>query len=260
MKGDSTMSSAPIGGYPPPIDDGRGEVSPTTQSSTTDVAKDQVGQVGQTAKESGKQVASTAAEEATNVVSETRRQAKDMTREVSNQVQEQAAVQKAKAAERLRSLGEELRSMAAQGGQSGPASDLAQQAADKVTDLAQWIDQRDPGSLVEEFRTLARRKPGAFLMGAAAAGVLAGRLTRGAVQAAKSDSSNGSGGSDISDGALPSSGAPGSRLAPAAGSYGDDATPIGDVAAAEADVRVQQLDSAPTTLADGTYAKTGQSR
>jgi hypothetical protein len=75
--------------------------------------------------------------------------------------------------------------MAQQGGQSGPATDLAHQAADKVTDLAAWLEHRDPGSLLEEVRTYARRKPGTFLLGAAAAGVLAGRLTRGAVQVSK---------------------------------------------------------------------------
>ena len=34
---------------------------------------------------------------------------------------------------------------------------------------------------------MARRRPGAFLLGAVAAGVVAGRLTRGAVDAARSD-------------------------------------------------------------------------
>jgi vacuolar-type H+-ATPase subunit H len=184
------MSSAPIGGYQPPVqahDEVGGTGSIPASGSTTDVAKEQAGQMGQTAKDSGKQVASTATDEAKNVVDETRRQARDMGREVSNQVQEQAATQKDKAAGTLRSLGDELRSMAQQGGQSGPATDLAHQAASKVTDLAQWLEQRDPGSLVEEVRSLARRKPGTFLFGAAAAGIAAGRLTRGAVEASKSD-------------------------------------------------------------------------
>jgi vacuolar-type H+-ATPase subunit H len=189
---ETTMSSAPTGGYQPPIDQPVADVSGTgptsdTGASTTDLAKDQASQVGQTAKDSGKQVASAAADEAKNVVGEAQRQAKDLGREVSNQVQEQAATQKDKAAGTLRSLGEELRSMAQQSGQSGPATDLAHQAAGKVTDLAQWLEQRDPGSLVDEVRSLARRKPGTFLLGAAAAGVVAGRLTRGAVQASKSD-------------------------------------------------------------------------
>jgi len=151
--------------------------------STADMAKDQASQVSQSARASGKQVASTVADEASNVAAETRRQTKQLGQEVSHQAQQQAALQKDKAASGLYSLGEELRSMARQGGQSGPATDLAHQAADKVTDLAGWLEQRDPGSLLEEVRTYARRKPGTFLIGAAAAGIVAGRLTRGTVGA-----------------------------------------------------------------------------
>ena len=54
-------------------------------------------------------------------------------------------------------------------------------------DLAGWLDQRDPGELLDEVRGIARRKPGTFLLGALAAGVVAGRLTRGAVDASRSD-------------------------------------------------------------------------
>jgi hypothetical protein len=187
------VTTTPLGGYEPPQAYVPGELDTPPESTgatapaKSDVAKDQAAQVGQSAKESGQQVASTAADEAKNVAKETRRQAKDLGNEVSTQVQQQAASQKDKAARGLHSLGEELRSMATQGGQSGPATDLAHQAADKVSDLASWLEQRDPGSLVEEVRRLARRKPGTFLLGAAAAGVVAGRLTRGVVQASKDD-------------------------------------------------------------------------
>jgi vacuolar-type H+-ATPase subunit H len=180
------MTSASIGGYEPPQghgDPGAYETDEPDTGSTTDVAKDQAAQVGQSAKESGKQVASTAKDEASNVTAEARRQAKDLGNEVSSQAQQQAAAQKDKAASGLHALGEELRSMAQQGGQTGPVTDLAHQAADKVTDLATWLEHRDPGSLLDEVRSYARRKPGTFLLGAATAGIVAGRLTRGAIQA-----------------------------------------------------------------------------
>jgi hypothetical protein len=112
---------------------------------------------------------------------------------VGQQAHEQSRAQKDKAASGLRSLGAELQSMAnGQGGQSGLATDLAQQASAKVQDLAGWLDQREPGELLEEVRALARRKPGTFLLGALAAGVVAGRLTRGAVDATRSDTGGGS--------------------------------------------------------------------
>ena len=79
------------------------------------------------------------------------------------------------------------RSRSGTGGQSGIATDLAQQAATRVHDVAGWLESRNPGEIVDELRGIARRRPGAFLLGAVAAGVVAGRLTRGAVDAARSD-------------------------------------------------------------------------
>jgi hypothetical protein len=164
------MTDAPYGGLPP-----------------THAAKDQAGQVAQTAKDSGQRVAGTAAEQGKNVMAEGKAQARHLGREVSQQVTEQTTLQKDKATTGLRSLGDELNSMASQGTQSGMATDLAQQAASKAHHLASWLEARDPGTLLEEVRGLARRKPGTFLLGALAAGVVAGRLTRGAVDASRSD-------------------------------------------------------------------------
>lgn len=261
------MTDAP-GGYQPPSDRGRGAVDgdyagmvapahDSQPSSRTDVAKEQAGQLGETAKESGRQVAASATDQAKNVADETRRQAKDLTREVGSQVNEQAAAQKDKAAGGLRSLGDELRSMARNGGQSGPATDLASQAADKLGQLADWLDNREPGHVVEEVRNVARRKPGTFLVGAAVAGVVAGRLSRGAVQAARSDSDSGTGsGIDGMDtDRRTTSSTPPRTGGYAAEVYPDESTPIGTVAAAETDLLV--VDETP--VASGSY-ETGQRR
>jgi hypothetical protein len=78
--------------------------------------------------------------------------------------------------------------MAEGGQQSGPASEIARQTADRADRYADWLDKREPGDLVEEARSFARRRPGAFLLGATLAGVVVGRLTRGAVDAARADS------------------------------------------------------------------------
>ena len=172
--------SNPTGGYQPPTT----AAGTSTGQSSTQTAKDEAGNVGQSAKQATGQVASTAAEQAKNVAGETKRQAKDLVGQASSQVTEQAGAQKEKAVGGLRSLADELRSMAeGNGAQSGMVGDLARQASDKAQEFAGWLDQRDPGSLVEEIRQLARRKPGSFLIGAALAGVAAGRLTRGAIAA-----------------------------------------------------------------------------
>jgi hypothetical protein len=77
--------------------------------------------------------------------------------------------------------------MAAKGGQSGLATQMAQEAAERVRGVASWLDQREPGDLLDGVRDFARRHPGTFLVGAAAAGMVAGRLTRGLADAAGPD-------------------------------------------------------------------------
>jgi hypothetical protein len=77
--------------------------------------------------------------------------------------------------------------MADKGGQSGPASELAHQASSRIADVADWIEAREPGQVVDEVKQFARRHPGAFLAGSAILGVLAGRLTRGVVADAHDD-------------------------------------------------------------------------
>lgn len=168
-----------------------GTTSPPT-AGTTGTAKQEAAEIGQTTKEAGVQVVTTAKDEARNVVDETRNQARDLLQQTRSQLQDQAATQKTKAAGGLRSLGDELRSLARgeqPPGGSGQVSGLADQAADAVHQLASWLDAKEPGQLLDEVRDLARRRPGAFLLGAAAAGVLAGRLTRGAVDASRSEPS-----------------------------------------------------------------------
>ncbi len=141
------------------------------------------------AKDAGLQIAASAKDEGMAVVEESRRQAADLMREATSQLHEQAGAQKGKAVEGLRALGDQLQSMAS-GTEGGPAADLAHQASGKVSQFADWLDQNDPGTVVEELRNLARRKPGTFLLGALAAGVVAGRITRG-VQGATSNGSSG---------------------------------------------------------------------
>lgn len=163
----------------------RSEPPPTPGGGTTptgDVAREQAAQVGGTAVDAGRHVAGTAKEQAGQVAEQARREAGDLYRQAREQVTEQARGGQRKAGDVLRSLAAELHEMAG-GEHTGPASDLAAQAAGRVDDLAGWLDQREPGDLVGELRSFARRRPGAFLAGAALAGVLAGRLTRGVVDA-----------------------------------------------------------------------------
>ena len=143
--------------------------------------------VGNSAREAGSHVAQSATDQARQVVSETGAQARDLLGEAKGQVRHQAATQQHKAAQQLRAVAGELSEMAAKGGQSGPATKLAQEAAQRVRGVASWLDQREPGDLLDGVRHFARRHPGTFLVGAAAAGMVAGRLTRGLTSAAGPD-------------------------------------------------------------------------
>lgn len=161
--------------------------------STSDVAKDQAAQVGQGAADAGKHVTGVAKEQAGNVAGEAKAQARNLADQARSEVQGQAHTQKQRAADGLRSIGHELGSMADGSEQEGPATQLARQASQLAHDASSWLEQRDPGDLLEEIRSFARRRPGAFLGVAVGAGVLAGRLTRGIKDAGASDSSGSSG-------------------------------------------------------------------
>ena len=62
-------------------------------------------------------------------------------------------------------------------------TDLAQEASRRVGEISHWLDTHEPADLLDEVKRFARRRPVAFLALAAAAGVAAGRVTRGAVAA-----------------------------------------------------------------------------
>jgi hypothetical protein len=171
------------GSFPPPYAE-----SPAQQEtpSTADVARDQGAAVGRSASEAGSQVAQTAADQARVVASETARQARDLLGEAGGQVRGQASAQQQNAARQLRGFADELQEMAAKSGQSGLATEVAQQAADRLHGSASWLEQREPADVLDAVRDFARRRPGTFLLGAAVAGLVAGRLTRGITDASRS--------------------------------------------------------------------------
>jgi uncharacterized phage infection (PIP) family protein YhgE len=180
--------------FPPPATAGSGAHS-TPESSTTgraqetkDVAVGEAKNVGQTAAQAGSQVASVATDQARQVAQETQRQAKDLLEQGRTQVKDQVVTQQQKAGQSLTSLAQELRGLAdgTSQGAPGPARDLLQQASSSVENFASMLQNREPAQLLDDVRSFARRKPGLFLLGAAAAGVLAGRLTSG-VKAVHSD-------------------------------------------------------------------------
>jgi len=167
-----------------------GPPSPGVDSSSpTDTARDQAQQVKDSAADAASQVTQAATEQAQQVTQDVRRQAKQLADETKNQLSEQASSQRDQAVSSLRSLGDELGSMSDSSPQSGLGTQLAREGSDLTRKVADFLEQREPTQLLDEVRHLARRRPGAFLIGAALAGVAVGRLTRGAASA-RSDTSS----------------------------------------------------------------------
>ena len=134
-----------------------------------------------------------AKDQAGQVTAEAGRQVRQLVGQAQSELSTQAQAQQEKLAGGLRSVAQQLRSMANNSDQPGVATDLAHQAADKAHQVASWLDDRDPRSVLDEVRSYARRRPGTFLAIALGAGLVAGRLTRGL--AANPDEMNGSAGS-----------------------------------------------------------------
>lgn len=164
-------------------------------SSSTDRAKE----TASTAVDQGKNVAGTAKDEATNVAGTAVREARgvmdEAVRQVGDQMGDQATTQRDRLSEMLRTLGDDLEKMAAgDGAGSGTAADLVREVSERARTWGSHLQDREPGQLVEEARDFARRRPGTFLVGALAAGVVAGRLFRatadGAAAAGLADTSN----------------------------------------------------------------------
>jgi hypothetical protein len=137
------------------------------------------GEVATTAKERVRDVAETAGRQTREVAAEAGQQAQGLTHEARMRARAQATMQRDRAATGLRSLGDELDAMATKGDQVGPATEVARATADRARALAGYLERREPGELLDDVREFARRRPGVFLLGALAAGVVAGRLTRG---------------------------------------------------------------------------------
>jgi uncharacterized protein YjbJ (UPF0337 family) len=155
--------------------------------STDSSMKDKAAESAQAGKQAVGEVAQTATEQAKGVAQEAQAQARNVLGEARDQLQSHAGDQHRNAVTNLRALGDELRSMADHNGDEGVATTVVSEAAERAHGAAEWLDQRQPGDLVQELRNFARQRPGAFLAGALVAGVVAGRLTRGAVDAHTSD-------------------------------------------------------------------------
>lgn len=153
----------------------------TSRDGTTtksDAVKDEAANVAGQAAGAAQNVTATAKEEVANVASEVKTSVADLMNQAKSDLVSQAGTQQQKAAEGIHAISSQLRTMADAPEEQGVASGLIRQAADRSASVASWLENRDPGSLLEEAKTFARQRPGTFLLLAAGAGMVAGRLGR----------------------------------------------------------------------------------
>jgi cell division septum initiation protein DivIVA len=147
-------------------------------SGKADAAKGAAQDVAGDAKAKASDVAGTAKEQASKVASEATDHAKQLYGQASENLKQQAGEQQQRAAGGLRSLGEQLGRMAENDDEQGVASKVVRDLSGRATSAAGFLENRDPGSLLDEVKTFAAKRPGTFIAIAAGAGLLAGRLTK----------------------------------------------------------------------------------
>lgn len=152
---------------------------PETYVTKKDAAKEETSKIAGQAAGAAHNVAQTAKSEVGNVASEAKSSAKDLLHQATSGLGSQAGAQQQKAADGIRTVSSQLHTMADSPEQKGIASDVIRQAADRAASVASWVEGKDPRELLEDVQSFARRKPGTFLLLAAGAGILVGRLARG---------------------------------------------------------------------------------
>ncbi len=165
-------------------------------------AKEQGQRVASTAKVQGQQVASTAKEQASELVVAAKEQAvevadqasvqaRNLLEETKTRLDEQTATGAARLGEQLQRLGEEALALSegrpdeapTVGGYVKRAANTLLDAADRAYGVSDDVQTRGIGGLLGDVQSFARRRPGVFIVGTAALGLVAGR----AVRASKSD-------------------------------------------------------------------------
>lgn len=160
------------------------------EAPRTDVAREQGSQVAGSAKSEARNVAGTATQQAARVADEAKVQGRHLASEASTQLKQQAQGQTERAASFAQDLAGQFRALSeGRTEEAGEVGRYAQQATDQIERFASSLNERGFDGLVDDVTSFARRRPGLFLAGAAAAGFLTGRLVRGARDASSSDSS-----------------------------------------------------------------------
>lgn len=152
--------------------------SASTPGGTADSAKEHAADVAGTAQQRAGEVAGTAKEHASKVASEAAGQVHQLAGQAGDQLETQVTQQSRQVAGQLRSVSEELHTMAAAGSSGTPAQSLVAEVGHRTATAADYLERVSPRQMVADLQDFGRRRPAAFIAGAAVAGLLVGRLTK----------------------------------------------------------------------------------
>lgn len=149
-----------------------------TAEGTVGEVQERIGQATSTSREEAANVSGTVQAEAKDVAQTAKTQAESAMHQMIDDLRSHAEDQASKLAETMHSASGQLRSMAEAGEQQSVATTLVREGANAAERLAGKLDDGGIDGALAEVRTMARRSPGAFLLGAATAGLVTGRLMR----------------------------------------------------------------------------------
>lgn len=130
--------------------------------------------------------AGTAREQAAQVAGEAKAQARNLAHDVRDRVGAEARSQNDRLADGVRRFADELDEMVSNRGDS-PASKVVTQVSQGGRRVADYLAEHGPEGVLDGVQDFARRRPGTFLLAAAAAGFVVGRLGKGVLNAADAE-------------------------------------------------------------------------
>lgn len=161
-------------------------------TGTADVAKDEGRRLQGEAGAAAQHVSSTAQHEAGKVAEEAKQQASNLWRQLQRDAGDQASHQQDRAAKSVRAVSDDLAGLRrGEEPKDAVTRDLLSMADERVSAIADRLENSSPQDLVQDVRRFASTRPFAFLAIAAGVGLIAGRVTRGLADA--NNDSNGAG-------------------------------------------------------------------
>lgn len=161
-------------------------------TGTADVAKDEGRRLQGEAGAAAQHVSSTAQHEAGKVAEEAKQQASNLWHQLQRDAGDQASHQQDRAAKSVRAVSDDLAGLRrGEEPKDAVTRDLLSMADERVSAIADRLENSSPQDLVQDVRRFASTRPFAFLAIAAGVGLIAGRVTRGLADA--NNDSNGAG-------------------------------------------------------------------